>query len=161
MHRGPATAAAVVNALVVLFLPWVVTVLLPSGTNSSAIAYADEWSRWLSAIRNLIETVLLLAPFAALAAWRTWVHAGHWLDGERCWRGVLEAGLAAFLVVFVGLAHAIGANGFRRPVLALGYVTVYATVACIIGLGVGAVLQLMAMVVLIVSALVERTPSGG
>ncbi len=158
MHQAPARAAALVNGLLVLCLPWIVVFVMPHGSGGGVTVHA--WPR-LAVMLDLIATVSLLGPFAALAAWRTWVHARHWLDGDRCWRGVLEAGLTGFLVAFVAITPAIGANWFRRPIVAVGYDLFYATVALLAGLGLGAILQLTAMIVLVVSAAVAGARARG
>ncbi len=159
MHRGPAKAAAIVNMLVFLCLPLIGPALTSPG--NSVTAYTSEWARVLDLILGFALIVSVLGPFAALAGWRTWVHAGHWLDGDRCWRGVLEAGGIAFALGFLAVGGAVGPNWFRSPALAFGYTLFYAVFAALIGLGVGVILQFTAMIVLVISALVQRVPGGG
>ncbi len=160
MDRVPAKAAAVVNALVVLCLPLVPALLPTPGNSVAATVYTSEWSRWLDGILGFVLFVSVLGPFAALAGWRTWVHAEHWLDGDRCWRGVLEAGGTAFLLAFLSVGGAVGANWFRNPALAVGYTVFYALFASIFGLVVGVILQLTAMIVLAISVVFEDVRGG-
>lgn len=85
----------------------------------------------------------VVAPFALVAAWRTWVHARRRLAGEGPgWKGVAEAG---------GLGLVTGAfyllPALRNP-SALPVVTAYLLVATVLGLAIGAVLAVVSITVL-------------
>ena len=86
---------------------------------------------------------LVLLPFAAIAAWRTWVHAKRW-PRERGWQGVAEAGLCGFGTALLYLAPGI----VTRPTEAPGFVLVYGGAALILGLLVGLFLRTAAVLLL-------------
>jgi hypothetical protein len=141
--------AAVVNGLIVLVLPFAVAAVGSSmgfgRMENSVTVHPPGWSGLLAAIQGLIAVGMVLLPFAVLAAWRTWVHARRWRDrGDRGWQGVAEAGAcgvgAALLVLLPGIV--------TRPMDAAPYVTVYGGAALVVGLVVGLLLRMAALVVL-------------
>jgi len=156
MREYAALSAAVVNGALVLFLPaWLVglTSILRAALpaqSSSVTVYARTSSTVEVAIQASLIGLLVTMPLAAVAAWRTWVHATQWLQQRRTWRGVVEATAlgALFVTVMLGSAalraSALGAGSFAAiPAIAL-----YAAIGALVGLLVGLMLQLMAMAVL-------------
>lgn len=161
VRRTPEIVATVVNALMVLFLPIIVSAvasLVPDNTHSGAVGYAPGSSPLIAATRGMILNVSLMAPFSAVAAWRTWVHATRWREGERSFQGVLEAGSCGFAAPAIPLILGVGPRLQTNPLLALGNVLFYATFGFVIGLVVGIFLQLTAMIVLMVLELVTESP---
>jgi hypothetical protein len=156
-RRMPETAAAVVNGVLVLFLPVILYALhslFPDNTHSYAVGHAPGYSPWPSVAEAeaFIVYVCLMAPLVAVAAWRTFVHATRWREGERSLQGIAEAaacGFAVPMMMVVGLVR-IG----RALPLALGYSLFYGIIGLVIGFVVGILLQFTAMVVLMVTELV-------
>ncbi len=141
--------AAAVNGLIVLLLPLVVAAVgscIGTGRmQNSVTVHPPGWSAFLAGLQALIAVDRVLLPFAALAAWRTWVHAKRWRDrGDRGWQGVAEAGVCgagtAVLVLMPGIV--------TRPMDAAPYIAVYGGAALIVGLVVGLFLRTAAGVVL-------------
>jgi hypothetical protein len=100
-----------------------------------------------------VKMSVLLLPLATLAAWRTWVHATRWRARRIAgWLGVAEAGATGFLIALIYLAQGI----LTRPTEAPPYVLVYGGLALILGLLVGLVLQLTALIVLRVGEQVDQ-----
>jgi hypothetical protein len=92
-----------------------------------------------------------MSPFAPLVAWRTWVHARNRLElGTLELLGILEGGIVGFNIVAAPLAIGMVTLGrlFQTPLLAIGYVLVYAAIGALVGLGVGLALWIMATIVL-------------
>ena len=102
---------------------------------------------WLVFV-NLMQLgalIVLISPLALVAAWRTWVHAARYRSGGgNGWQGVLEAGAAGFVIALWVLAPGIA----MQPTKAPPYVIVYGGAALILGLAIGVVLRMAAMLVL-------------
>lgn len=162
VHPKPVIVATVVNGLIVLFLPLIVSAvitLLPDHMHSGAVGYDPAISPWVRTARDIATFVGILAamsPLAALAAWRTWVHANEWYAGERRWRGIWEAGMVGFAIVAVPVLLAVAPHLFAQPLVAVGYAFFYGLIGLVVGLGLGLVLQMTALVALIVSEIVTE-----
>jgi hypothetical protein len=139
----PEAAAAVANGVIVLLLPIIMPMLGHQNSYSTTV-HPPGWSPWLAALGAFITAARLMFPLAVLAAWRTWVHAARRRRGTRSWQGVAEAGACGFLIALVVLARGILAN----PLAAMIYVLVYGGAALVVGLAVGLILHLSAVVVL-------------
>lgn len=132
-HGRPEAAAAVVNAALVLFVP-----------------FAFVWLEWAQvgatiSAATLASTASMLLPFAALAAWRTWVHARRWRGRHATgWQPVAEAAGTAVAVALAYLARGI----LTRPADAPAYVLVYGSAALILGAIVGLILRTTALMTL-------------
>ena len=141
--------AAVVNALLVMFVPLAVVV---AGSNinldsfdGSVTADVPGSPRMWATIRTLIPIALLLFPFALVAGWRTWVHATRWCDQQdRGWQGVAEAGACGLIPALLYLAPGI----VMRPDEAPPYVIAYGGGALLLGVVVGVFLRTTAILVL-------------
>ena len=149
MQRRSESVAAVVNGLLVMLLPLAV---LAAGSNidldhfdASVTADVPGAPRMWATIRMLIPISLLLLPFALLAGWRTWVYARRWCDQrEAGWRAVAEAGACGLILALVYLARGI----VTRPAEAPPYVIVYGGAALLVGVVVGVILRMTAILVL-------------
>lgn len=92
-------------------------------------------------IRHVLEGLMLLQPLAAVAAWRTWVHAARWCAG----RGRGGSGIAESVAFACGIALLVLLPGIlRHPAEAPPYVIVYGGIAATVGLGIGLCLYLTA-----------------
>jgi hypothetical protein len=70
----------------------------------------------------LVQSALVLLPFATLAVWRTWVHAKRWRTRQsKGWQAVAEAGATGVIVAIVYLTPGI----LSRPTDAPAYLVVY------------------------------------
>ena len=132
--RGQAeAAAALVNAVLVLVVPLAFVWLEHARLGAT-----------IDALR-LARSASILLPFAAFAAWRTWVHAKRWrAQQDTWWHPVAEAAATAVVVACVYLARGI----LARPAEAPAYVVVYAGSALILGAIVGGILRTTALLAL-------------
>jgi hypothetical protein len=88
---------------------------------------------------------LVTLPFAAVAAWRTWIHAKRRCElGTSGWQGVGEAGGCGLVAVLILLGPAI----LSHPTLAMPLLLVYGAFAVLIGLLIGTLLRGTAVMVL-------------
>ena len=149
MQRRSESVAAVVNGLLVMWLPLAVLV---AGSNinldnfdGSVTADVPGAPRMWATIRILIPASLVLFPFALLAGWRTWVYAKRWCDQQdRGWRAVAEAGACGVIPALLYLAPGI----VTRPAEAPPYVMAYGGGALLLGVVVGLFLRTTAILVL-------------
>jgi hypothetical protein len=148
-YDRPATIVALVNAGVVYALPLaaiaLVALFVPDYSTSGTTVRARGPDFLENQVRLVVSYAVAVAPFAMAAAARTFVHAKRWLEvGDRAWWGVIEGGacglLAAVLILLPGI--------LMRPTEAPPYVLVYGGGAMLVGLGVGAILSLTAMITL-------------
>lgn len=151
MQRRPEDVAAVTNGLIVLLAPVAVFVIMgltfsPDAVSDGSTSVVARDPDRAAVLASIVGTLLFtLTTFAAIAAWRTHVHARRWLEkGDRAWRGVVEAGLVGFGVALVVLGRGI----VTRPLEAPPYVIVYGGAAMLAGLIVGLVLRFTALLVL-------------
>ena len=147
MRGRPENAAAIVNGLIVLLLPIVLLVVgsyvQPHSDTSVTVRAPGSSSR--PPYLFLMEAALWWFPFAALAAWRTRVHAKRWRERQvGSWRGVAEAGACGFAVALAVLARGI----VTRPTEAAPYVIAYGGFALVVGLVIGLLLRMTALLVL-------------
>lgn len=157
-RRGlaPEEVAAAANAGVTLLLPCLFVALswwrsppsdaVPAGMSSAMW----DASRVLPLLAGLVG---LAMPFAAIAAWRTFVHAKCYLmRRDDWWQGLVEAaGLGATIPILV-LGRAIVLNPMQAP----PYVFTSGAMGFGIGLAFGVVLTLVALAVLRWTRGVER-----
>jgi hypothetical protein len=162
-NRAP-LAAAGVNALIVLLLPGLVLLLFKSirfiypALVKGGPVFAREVSPIVSAIWISLGAVFVTVPLAAVAAWRTWVHATKWQTHQSTWWGVAEAGgVGALCVIYMllpgALTAAIAGSG---SMAGIGAIAFYATIGGLVGLVVGLMLQLTAIAVLKMASLRGR-----
>jgi hypothetical protein len=152
MRAYPESVAAVVNGLIVLLVPSVVSGAAAIATmmghgvqDNSVIVHPPGWTPFVPMAHTLLRFGIAMLPFAVLAAWRTWVHARRWrAAGTRGWQGVAEAGVCGWATVFVLLLPGFVA----RPTEAASYLVVVGSVAFIVGLGLGLLLRAAAIAVL-------------
>ena len=149
-HRlSPELTAALVNGTIVLVMPLAlaaaIAVAAAMGPGSASV---DGSTLGRTLIVRLLGVVALLSsasPFAVIAAWRTWVHAGSYRLRQRGgWRGVAEAGAVGFLVALFILRWGI----VNRPADAPPYIAVYGGLATIVGVAIGLILRTIAVIVL-------------
>jgi hypothetical protein len=138
-----------VNAVVVLLLPLAVLAigssLRPGPSGSSMTVHPPGWSGSRALIQAFLDVAKVMFPFAILAAWRTWVHAGRWRDrGDQGWQGVAEAGACGLGIALLVLLPGI----ITRPMDAAPYVVAYGAAALVAGLTLGLLLRAAALVVL-------------
>jgi hypothetical protein len=145
---SPEIIAAIVNAIRVLCVPVVVSVAISVAiSRDTTHAVAIAYPRWhvLNQVAQALAFVVVFIPFAALAGWRTWVHARWYRSGEGTgWQGVLEAGALGFLIALSVLSVGI----VTHPAQAGPYVIFYGGAALSIGLLLGVVLRAAAIVTL-------------
>jgi hypothetical protein len=144
--------AALANGLIVGLLPSSVSAISAIGrrigigaSEYSVTVHPPGWTPSTSIATTALQFGLVMLPFAALALWRTWVHAKRWRDvGTRGWQGVAEAaacGLATLLIFLLPgmLTHSIQ----MLPYLVSG-----GGLAALMGLLVGLLLRTTALIVL-------------
>jgi hypothetical protein len=145
--RRVETTVAIVNGLLVLLVPLALMLAGNSlGFDSNTAVTRAPMSMRLPYIMSAAgQTALVVVPFAAVAAWRSWVYARRWREQQdRGWRAIGEAGACALLVMLVPNVPRI----LTRPLEALPFVIVYGAGVLILGLVVGFVLRTTAIVVL-------------
>jgi hypothetical protein len=151
--RTPETTAALVNTGLILLAPTAVYVAI---SIVSALGFFDRGNtvtayvtpattRALQAAVTVLRMTIALLPFAAIAGWRTWVHARRYLAGTGTGlQGILEAGWLGFLDMLFGLRNSIMTRTSEAP----AYIIAYGGMAFVIGLVCGAVLWSTAMLTL-------------
>ncbi len=147
-RRNPEVLAAVANGAIVVFLPSIVvalvTIVASRDPNVSSPVHPVGWSPWPDAIRFVLVSASGMAPFALVAGLRTWMLARRWRNGDRTWRGVVEAGACGLIVELIALLPGI----VTRPTQAWAYIVAYGGLALIVGLVIGLILQASAVIVL-------------
>ncbi len=140
--------AAIANTCVVLASPFLVSMILRWNEPERAVAIAwvsgpppGPVAQWLAYIA---ATMAPVAPFAAVAAWRTHVHARLMRVGQgHAWQGVFEAAALGALVPMVLLLPIVAMRG----VAGLTYASAYGVLGALIGLTFGLVRAAVAIAV--------------
>lgn len=147
-------AAALTNFLLILLI--VIGAMASSRADGSVHVYADPVK---AAVSAALIAVMIATPLGTLAFWRTWVHAQRFLAREATgWRGVFEAGALGFALTLPFVLPGVIARQFNpgewgQPqafILGLGYVGVYGLIGLAVGLVLGFLLWLSAMLTLVV-----------
>jgi hypothetical protein len=147
-------AAALTNFLLILLVT--IGAMASSRADGSAHVYANPAK---AAVSAAFYAVMIAMPLGIVAFWRTWVHAQRVLARETWgWRGVLEAGALGFALTLPFVVPGIVARQFNpgewgQPqafILGLGYVGVYGLLGLVVGLVLGFLLWLSAMLALLV-----------
>ncbi len=146
--RHPEDVAAVVNALITLFLPPALSILAAFVVHSTTVTVRPERSflstTWLF-LTDLASVLIPLVPFSLIAGWRTRVYARRYRDRRgNGWQGVIEAGVLGFMAALLVLSHGIA----TRPRDAWPYIIVYGGGAALLGLAFGLLLWTTAQIVL-------------
>ena len=146
MRRHPEIVAAAVNGLLTLLLPAAPILAMALGIiGTSSAVRPQEASQFRDAVGLLLMAGPTMLPLATVAAWRTWVHAVRWRQrGTRGWQGVAEGGA---LGLFVALLKLAGPT-ILRPKDAPPYLIVYGGLALVVGLAIGLLLRITAVLVL-------------
>ena len=152
MRRRPEAVAALVNGLIVWLLPTGISALVTIGgglglgaSDTNSTVHADGWTPLDPIMATALQFGLVTLPFAAVAAWRTWIHAKRRRElGTSGWQGVGEAGACGLLAVLVLLGPGI----LSHPTLAMPFLLVYGAFAVLIGLLIGTLLRGIAVMVL-------------
>lgn len=140
--------AAIANACFVLASPFLVSMIFRWNEPERAVAVAwvsgpppDPVARWFA---HVATTMVPVAPFAAVAAWRTHVHARLMRVGQgHAWQGVGEAAALGALVPMVLLLPIVAMRGLAG----LAYVSAYGVLGALVGTTFGLVLAAVAMAV--------------
>ena len=143
MQLAPARAAAItalVNGVLVVVAPLVLAILIATTSMDAPVRPGGAEGLWLQ-VRDVLRGLMLLLPLAALAAWRTKVHAARWCAGRgRGGLGIAEAaGLGCGIALWVLLPGIL-----RSPIKAPPYVVVYGGIGAAVGLAVGLLLWIAA-----------------
>jgi len=142
----PEQIAAIVNALVVGLIPLAIVIafLVNRATNMNAPVRPDG-NYFFSDAAGALIVFVPFAPFALIAAWRTWAHARAVLAGTGTgWQGVIEGGALGLLIALVILIR----PALERPHQAPPYLIAYGGGAFVIGLTIGLVLRFTALLTL-------------
>ena len=122
--------------------------IVSMGVDSGDTARARVSSRLEYVLADLFDTIaylMVFLPLAIVAGWRTWVHASRYREGRgRGWQGVAEAGGLGLILALGVLARGI----VTRPAEAPPYVIFYGGVALILGVALGLILRVTALIVL-------------
>jgi hypothetical protein len=144
--RNPEVQAAVLNGALVLFGP------------AMWAAYTDymwdavrpfESTVFSSAIRAL-PVMLALSPFSMLVIWRSYVNArAYRIRPSSVWRGPCEAAAIAGGLALLVMLAATARTWSREPsVLIIEYISFYVIATALVGLMVGIVLAVTAILIL-------------
>ncbi|HEY1911906.1 MAG TPA: hypothetical protein VGG73_13355 [Vicinamibacterales bacterium] len=162
--RQPETVAAYVNAILVLLVPVGVAIAIPIGMwfspSNTTTVHATPTplpEEVLVYVAGVMLFVVLFLPLAAIAGWRTRVHARRYLDFEGGgWQGVLEAGVVGLFIAIWILRRGIA----TRPADAPPYVIAYGGAAAVIGLTIGLILRTAAVLTLKLTSRDEASRAG-
>jgi hypothetical protein len=151
-YDRPATLAALVNAVIVYLLPLALVgaiALFASDYSNGATRVVgvdpDRAAVWSRRLQFTGAYLIGLAPFAMAAGWRTFVHARQWLEkGSRGSQGILEGAACGFAGAVLALVPGI----VTKPMQAPPYVLAYGGLAAVLGLAVGIVLWISAILTL-------------
>jgi hypothetical protein len=154
MRRRQA-AAALVNGLIVWLLPAGLSALsaigssLGIGANENAVTvHPPGWTPLVPIMATALRFGFVMLPFAAVAAWRTWVHARRRLElGTSGWQGVGEAAACGLATLLVVAAPGILSHPTQAPLS----IVAYGWLAALCGLLVGLLLRISAVIVLTVT----------
>jgi hypothetical protein len=136
--------AALVNGSIVVLVPMAL-LLVSIRSNMNAPVRPPEYSGFFMDLTRALMSVVPLAPFSLIAAWRTWAHARAWLAGRGTgWQGVIEGGA---LGLFIALAILIRPS-LEHPRQAPPYLIAYGGGAFVIGLTIGFILRFTALLTL-------------
>ena len=147
-------AAALASFLLVILSA--VGLTMASTSAKGAVVYANPAK---AAITAVMIPVLVAAPLAAFAFWRTWVHAQRFLTRQTSdSQGVFEAGALGFALTLPFVLPGVVARQFNpgpwgQPqafMLGLAYVGGYGLLGLVVGLVLGFLLRLAAILVLLV-----------
>jgi hypothetical protein len=147
-------AAAFTNFLLVLVIAG--GVMMASSPPNGAHVYANPIK---AAITYVFVFALLATPLAALASWRTLVHAQRFVTRQTTgWQGVFEAGALGFALTLPLVLPGVVARQFNpgtwgQPeafMLGLAYVGAYGLFGLVLGLVLGFLLRLSAALTLFV-----------
>jgi len=148
-EEDPQAIAAAVNGIIVMFGPaLIVYVGMMMWPNMNPPVRPPGAS---PGINSVLLAFPLMSPFAAVAAWRTWVHAKKRRErGTSGLQGVAEGALFGFLVVAVPMAMIVShsARAAESPAGAVRYVLAYAIIGLVVGLVSGVILWFSATLVL-------------
>jgi hypothetical protein len=145
MWRRPEGLAAIVNAILVVLIPFGVVFVVSLGVESGNAVHASGLQHALMNLYDIAAYVVAIVPVALLAGWRTWVHTSRYREGKGTgWRGVVEAGGLGLTLALLVLARGI----VTRPTHSPPYVIFYGGVALILGLAMGLLLRATALTVL-------------
>ena len=152
MRRRQEVVAALVNGLIVWSLPASVSGLSAIGRSleiaadeNAVTVHPPGWTPLVPIAATALQFGFVMLPFAAVAAWRTWVHARRRLElGRSGWQGVVEAGACGLATLLVMLLPGI----LSHPIQALPYIVAHGGLAALCGLLVGLLLRTSAVIVL-------------
>lgn len=151
-EEDPQTIAAAVNGIVVMLGPALIVYAgMMIWPNMNPPVRPPGASSLTDGINAIFLAIPLMSPFAAVAAWRTWVHAKKRRErGTSGLQGVAEGALFGFFVVAVPLMMAVGRSGraTESPRIAMQYVLAYAIIGLLVGLAFGVILWFTAALVL-------------
>jgi len=150
-------AAALTNFLLILLIG--AGFMMASGPDGTHVHSNPTKAAFQNAALLVILLAAVVAPLAAVASWRTWVHARGFLTRHTTgWLGVLEAGALGFVltlpIVLPGaVARQFNPGPWGQPqafLLGLAYVGGYGLLGLAVGLVLGCLLWLSAKLVLLV-----------
>lgn len=150
-------AAALTNFVLLLLIA--VGMMLASPSNATHVYSHPTKAAFQAAALAVLVVTFVVAPLAAVVSWRTAVHAQRFLARETSsWRGVFEAGAMGFAVTLPFVLPAVVARQFNpgawgQPqafMLGLAYVGAYGLLGLVVGLVLGFLLRLSAMMALLV-----------
>jgi hypothetical protein len=148
-------AAALTNFVLILLLA--AGGLMASSSNGAVVYSNPTKAVFQAAAMGVLVLAFVAAPVAGFACWRTLVHARRYLRRETAgWMGVLEAGVFGFALTLPFVLPGVIARQFnpgawgqpRAFMLGLAYVAAYGLLGMGVGLVLGFLLRLSAIVVL-------------
>jgi lysylphosphatidylglycerol synthetase-like protein (DUF2156 family) len=161
MRAQPEKVAALVNGLIVLTLPSLISGAAATArtvgfgvrdTAWSVTVHPAAWTPLLPMVTALRDFGAVMLPFAAVAAWRTWVHARRRRAGRPTdWQGVREAvacGVVTLLILLLLRSVRLVTALMTQPTQTLAYLVFSLLVAAVVGLVLGMLLDAAAILVL-------------
>lgn len=158
----PEDWAGLVNGGLILCVPiafYVVWLLSPPSGNTAVgrDPLVSDLDRVVRPLFVLAYSMMFFLPVALIVGWRTWVHAKEVRAGRaHGWQGIFEAGATGLGFALLVLLRPTIMNPTQAP----PYLIAYGGIGAAVGLALGAILAMTALLTLTIASAVRRRRAG-